>query len=153
MEITEVLPKLSPKQQDYYFHRVDGKGPSEAYLAAYDVNPDGAYIRQAAWKVENGPKVKQHLEHYRETVGRVICSREAHLHRLDELGREAQEKDKYGDAINAEVHRGKATGHYNHTQVHVTGDLNTLYEQIQSSQTPLMKTIEVSSVVSSDDSD
>lgn len=110
------LPRLSHKQQNYYFHRVEGKEPSQAYLAAYDADPKSLYTRQAAYKVEHNPKVQMHLDHYRETVGRIICSRESHLHRLDLLGREAQGKGETGSAIRAEELRGKAVGHYNHTK-------------------------------------
>lgn len=111
------LPKLTPKQHAYVMLRVQGTGQSDAYKQVYNVsNPDSPNIRWMAYEQEQKPKIKQWLDTIRDTMGLTLCTKEAHLHRLHHLGKEAQGKGQLGAAIHAEELRGKATGHYNHTK-------------------------------------
>lgn len=111
------LPKLTPKQHAYVMARADGMGITEAYRATYSLsNPDHPNARKMAWQQETKPKITKWIEYINDGIGRAICTKEAHLHRLDVLGKEAQDKKDTGNAIRAEELRGKAVGHYNHTK-------------------------------------
>ena len=127
------LPRLTPKQHAYVMARVDGKGITEAYRETYSVsNPKHPNVRKMAWAQEYKPKIRGWIDYLNDTVGRVTCTRSAHLHRLDVLGDKAEKVNKFGDAIKAEELRGKATGHYNHIkQVRTASlDLNEAFDQM-----------------------
>ena len=127
------LPRLTRKQHAYVAERIAGKGLSDAYRASYEVSdPNSPGCHRMAWEQETKPKIQAWINHFLNGAGRIQCTREAHLYRLDSLGRKAEGKDKFGDAIKAEELRGKATGHYNHIkQVRTASlDLNEAFEQM-----------------------
>lgn len=147
------LPRLTPKQHAYVMARVDGKGITEAYRDTYSVSdPMHPNVRKMAWAQEYKPKIRGWIDYLNDTVGRVTCTRSAHLHRLDVLGDKAEKADKYSDAIKAEELRGKATGHYNHIKQIQTAsvDLNEAFDQMAGNTRTLVQD-EVKTITIEDD--
>lgn len=117
---TDDLPKLTTKQTNYVAARLEGQGPSEAYLTAYDADPNGKHIRQTAHQIEHKPKIQEWITKLDQRISRAVCTKEAHLQRLDQLGEKAEDEGDLRTAVTAEVNRGKAVGHYNHVRRQVT---------------------------------
>jgi hypothetical protein len=72
-----------------------------------------ATIQQSASRLMADRKVSARVEELRKPVVEAVqVTLEAHLRRLEELSKKAEDEGKYAAAVTAEIARGKASGLY-----------------------------------------
>ena len=105
---------LTPKQEAFAQAVASGKTQADAYRFAFDatrMKPET--IQQAASRLMANSKVSARVDELRKPVVEAAqLTLEAHLKRLSELSRKAEDEGKYSAAVAAEVARGKASGLY-----------------------------------------
>lgn len=105
---------LTIKQENFCLAIVETGKPSESYRRAFNAAKmsDAAVAVEAAKLLKN-PKIALRIEALRKPVIEAAqISLEQHLNDLKRLRDLALSDQKYGPAIQAEIARGKASGHY-----------------------------------------
>lgn len=88
---------------------------SDAYKKVYDVKAGtkDATIHRAAHELIDNPKVSARIRELRNMAATAAVSTlDQHMEDLKSLREEARAAGQFGAAINAEISRGKAQGHY-----------------------------------------
>lgn len=118
--MTEELPKLTDKQQQFVMHySINGNNASEAYRSAYDCSKMSTEsINVEASKMLKNPKVALWLEKAKSNVQEVFKDELKYsvkdcFDELDEI-RERAKKDKgyYTQELKAVELKGKLAGHF-----------------------------------------
>lgn len=108
------LEDLTPKQLGFVRGILDGKTASDAYRSAYDCSD---MMQETIWaeasRLRHDPKVAAWLTAARTAnLGSITVTLGGHLQELERLKEIAIQTGNVGAAVNAEVSRGKAAGHY-----------------------------------------
>jgi len=118
------LPDLTDQQMAFVKGLLDGKTASDAYRAAYDCSemlPNTIWA--AASRLRHHSKVDAWLQAARlAKLGSAKVTLDDHLTELERLRELAAATGNYGAAVNAEVSRGKAAGHYVDKIANVTAE-------------------------------
>jgi len=114
--------KLTPKQEAFRIAYLNKKNGREAYRLAYDAEKmsDAAIDSEVQKLLKHellGPMITLGLERASERIqiqadARGLLTLEAHMERLDFLGKAAEAEGKYDAAIKAEVKRGELRRFY-----------------------------------------
>lgn len=131
VEIAADLPELTAQQSKFVWGLLAGKTGADAYRAAYDcTNMANESIWVEASKLRNNPKVALWLARARMAeLGAAKLTLDSHMQRLESLSVAAETSGNYGAAINAEIARGKAMGHYTEKlEVHNSDPVASLKE-------------------------
>lgn len=105
---------LTPKQEAFAQAVATGKTQADAYRLAFNATKmKAATIQQSASRLMADRKVSARVEELRKPVVEAVqVTLEAHLRRLEELSKKAEDEGKYAAAVTAEIARGKASGLY-----------------------------------------
>lgn len=105
---------LTPKQENFCLVYIETGNASEAYRQSYDAGGSSeAAINVAASKLLDNPKVVLRLAEIRKpALERAQITLEVHLNDLKRLRDKAEDAEKFGPAVAAEISRGKASGLY-----------------------------------------
>lgn len=110
----DVLPELTERQEIFVKGILDGLSASDAYRRAYsteDSKPETIWA--SASRLRHDPKVNQWLAAAQiAKLGSATLTAGQHMQELERLREIAVETGNIGAAVNAEVSRGKAAGHY-----------------------------------------
>jgi phage terminase small subunit len=112
--------QLTQKQEAFCIAYIETGNASEAYRRSYDCkNSNEATVNRQAKELIDNPKIGARLAELRApAVKRAQITLETHLNDLKRLRDLAEQSEKYGPAIQAEVARGKASGLYVEKQEH-----------------------------------
>jgi phage terminase small subunit len=118
------LEDLTPKQLGFVSGILAGKTASDAYRSAYDCSN---MLQETIWaeasRLRHDPKVAAWLTAARTAnLGSVTVTLGGHLQELERLKEIAIQTGNVGAAVNAEVSRGKAAGHYVEKIANVTAE-------------------------------
>jgi len=116
--------KLPPKQEAFVQELIKGSTQSDAYRKSYNAkkSTDKSVWELASRLADNG-KVKSRLEEIRAPVNEKLgYTLDAHLKRLETLSKMAANIGQLTAAVNAEISRGKAAGHYVERLDHISSD-------------------------------
>jgi phage terminase small subunit len=118
------LPDLTSQQEAFVKGILDGKTASDAYRAAYDCSQMLANtVWASASRLRHHHKVDAWLQAARlAKLGTAKVTLDDHLTELERLREMAAASGNYGAAVNAEVSRGKAAGHYVERVANVTAE-------------------------------
>jgi phage terminase small subunit len=110
----EKLPALTDQQYAFVLGLLAGKSGAEAYRAAYDASAMSANaVYCEASKLRSHAKVAQWLRAARVAhLGSSTITLDGHLRELERLRELALKAGNHGAAMQAEIARGKAAGHY-----------------------------------------
>jgi phage terminase small subunit len=105
---------LTIKQENFCLHYIETGNASEAYRRSYDVSKmKETSVNRLAKELMDNIKIASRIAALRKpVVERAQVTLEQHLNDLKELRDAAWLNKKYGPAIQAEISRGKASGHY-----------------------------------------
>lgn len=106
--------KLTPKQEKFCLEYLKTGNASEAYRLAYDIKKmKPETVNRTAKALLDNRKIATRIDELRKpAIKEAQLTFESHLKRLDDLSRGAEKAEQFGAAINAEIHRGKASGFY-----------------------------------------
>ncbi len=105
---------LTIKQENFCLAFIETGNATEAYRRAYDAEKMSAKViaNRASELIANGD-IAVRIEALRKpAVEAAQVTLEQHLNDLKRLRDDAWASEKYGPAIQAEISRGKASGHY-----------------------------------------
>jgi phage terminase small subunit len=110
----EKLPALTEQQHAFVLGLLAGKTGADAYRAAYDASAMSANaIGVEASRLRANPKIALWLRAARVAhLGASTVTLDGHLRELERLRELALKTGNLGAAIQAEMARGKAAGHY-----------------------------------------
>lgn len=105
---------LTSKQEAFAQAVATGKTQADAYRLAFNATKmKAATIQQCASRLMADRNVSARVEELRKPVVEAVqVTLEAHLRRLEELSKKAEDEGKYAAAVTAEIARGKASGLY-----------------------------------------
>ncbi len=105
---------LTIKQENFCLAYIETGNATEAYRRSYDsTNMKETTINRSAKELLDNPNITARLAELRKPViERAQITLEQHLNDLKALRDTAWASEKYGPAIQAEIARGKASGHY-----------------------------------------
>ncbi len=105
---------LTIKQENFCLAFIETGNASESYRRAYDAEKMSAKVinNRASELLANGGVAVRIAELRKPAVDAAQVSLETHLNDLKRLRDDAWASEKYGPAIQAEISRGKASGHY-----------------------------------------
>lgn len=108
------LPDLNPDDRVFVEGLLAGKSASDAYRAAFNTDHmQQNSIWTCASRLRHSAKVSLWLQAARmANLGSATVTLGSHLQELERLRELAAATGNYGAAVNAEVSRGKAAGHY-----------------------------------------
>lgn len=108
------MTDLTIKQENFCLAYIETGNASEAYRRVYDVSKTSdVSINRLAKQLMDNIKIASRIAELRKPViERAQITLEQHLADLKILRDKADAAEKYGPAIQAEVARGKASGHY-----------------------------------------
>lgn len=108
------MAELTPKQENFCLAYIEAGNASEAYRNSYNTSKmNDATINRAAKELMDNPKITTRISELRKpAVEAAQVTLEQHLNDLKRLRDDAWASEKYGPAIQAEISRGKASGHY-----------------------------------------
>lgn len=108
------MAELTPKQENFCLAYIEAGNASEAYRNSYNTSKmNDATINRAAKELMDNPKITTRIAELRKpAVEAAQVTLEQHLNDLKRLRDDAWASEKYGPAIQAEISRGKASGHY-----------------------------------------
>jgi phage terminase small subunit len=110
----EKLPDLTESQYAFVLGLLAGKTGADAYRAAYDASAmSSAAVHVAASRLRTNAKVTLWLRASRVAhLGSSTVTLDGHLRELERLRELALKAGNHGAAMQAEIARGKAAGHY-----------------------------------------
>lgn len=105
---------LTPKQEAFCIAYIETGNASEAYRRSYSAGKMNANsINRKAFDLSENVKIRARLQELRApAVERAQLTLEQHLLDLQRLRDLAEDAQKYGPAVTAEMARGKASGLY-----------------------------------------
>lgn len=105
---------LTPKQEAFCLAYIETGNASEAYRRSYDAaNMSESSINRKAKELLDNGKIAARIQELRApAVKAAQVTLEEHLNDLKRLRDAAEQDQKYGPAISAEIARGKASGLY-----------------------------------------
>lgn len=108
------MADLTIKQENFCLEIIKGVDQAAAYRTAFpNQKMSDKTIHEAASRLMKNSKVMTRLDELRKPVVEAAqVSLEQHLNDLKKLRDDAWASEKYGPAIQAEISRGKASGHY-----------------------------------------
>jgi phage terminase small subunit len=110
----EKLPDLTESQYAFVLGILAGKTGADAYRAAYDASAmSSAAVHVEASRLRANAKIALWLRASRVAhLGASTVTLDGHLRELERLRELALKSGNHGAAIQAEISRGKAAGHY-----------------------------------------
>ena len=116
--------KLPPKQEEFVQELIKGRSQADAYRKVYKTDKStNKTINEKASRMANKGNVEARLSEIRKPVNEKLgYTLEAHLKRLEVLSMKAANVGQLTAAINAEISRGKASGHYVEKVDHTSSD-------------------------------
>jgi len=114
-EKTIPLLNLTVKQEKFCLAYLETGNASEAYRRSYNASSmaEATIWRKAHDLVRNGNVTARMEELRQQSIERAQVTLEKHLDDLKCLRDKAENAEKFGPAIQAEIARGKAAGLYN----------------------------------------
>lgn len=105
---------LTLKQENFCLAYIETGNASEAYRRAYNATNmlENTVNRRAKELVDDGKITARLTEIRKPVIEAAQVTLENHLNDLKRLRDDAWASEKYGPAIQAEISRGKASGHY-----------------------------------------
>lgn len=105
---------LTQKQENFCLAYIETGNASEAYRRAYTATGmSAATVNRKAKELMDNGKISARIENLRKPAAKAAqFTLEQHLSDLKRLRDKAEQDGKYGPAIQAEIARGKAAGHY-----------------------------------------
>lgn len=105
---------LTPKQENFCIAYIETGNATEAYRRSYNAEKMSAKVitNRASELLDNGDIAVRIAELRKPAVEAAQVTLEQHLNDLKKLRDDAWSSEKYGPAIQAEISRGKASGHY-----------------------------------------
>jgi hypothetical protein len=123
-EVPGAQPLKNARHELFAQEVAGGATKTDAYVEFY---PGSAEWKRAAVNVKAStlaarPEVQQRIAYLQERAAdETVFTKGKHIARLDEISRAAQRAGDFKAAAVAEIHRGKAVGHYP-TKVELTGE-------------------------------
>lgn len=106
--------RLTAKEDKFCIEHVNGLNASDAYRAAYNTAKMKAEtVNRKAFDMLKKGKIRARIEELKKPIiEKAQLTFGAHLDRLENLSKAAEKAEQFSAAINAEIHRGKASGFY-----------------------------------------